>query len=46
MRLLGVTELQGFYFSRAIPADDVAAMLTGTVEASPEAAVAAIAKRG
>ncbi len=27
MRLVGVSELQGFYFSRAVPADDVDALL-------------------
>ena len=34
MRLVGVTELQGFFFSPAVPADKVATLVTGLVSAA------------
>jgi diguanylate cyclase (GGDEF)-like protein len=44
MRLMGVTELQGFFFSPAVPADRVAA-LTQALEAGAEPALALPAPR-
>ena len=44
MRLMGVTELQGFFFSRAVPADQVAA-LTQTLQAEAETTAAPAASR-
>ncbi|MEZ5995151.1 MAG: EAL domain-containing protein [Hyphomonadaceae bacterium] len=43
MRLVGVTELQGFFFSQAIPANEVQALTTRFEPAIPEAASAPLA---
>jgi diguanylate cyclase (GGDEF)-like protein len=49
MRLVGVTELQGFYFSPAVPADEVGALVGAFQRAltadSPAAAPGLLAKR-
>jgi diguanylate cyclase (GGDEF)-like protein len=43
MRLVGVTELQGFFFSQAVPADEVAKLLGGFQPAASETKPASVA---
>jgi EAL domain-containing protein (putative c-di-GMP-specific phosphodiesterase class I) len=43
MRLVGVTELQGFFFSQAVPADDVAKLLGAFERTKSETKPAAVA---
>jgi diguanylate cyclase (GGDEF)-like protein len=43
MRLVGVTELQGFFFSHAVPADRVDALVTSLLREPAQAAPATIA---
>jgi diguanylate cyclase (GGDEF)-like protein len=47
MRLIGVTELQGFYFSKAVPVDEVDALVKGApAQIAAPAAIETRAKRG
>lgn len=43
MRLVGVTELQGFFFSQAVPADEVASLRNAFRRAPGEIGVAPLA---
>jgi EAL domain-containing protein (putative c-di-GMP-specific phosphodiesterase class I) len=45
MRLVGVTELQGFFFSQAVPAQDVGELVKARVNAAPPARPAKASRR-